>query len=112
MAVARGLLAIGVRPGEHVGILLPNRADFVESFFGVALCGAVAVLINARYRSGELAYVIENADLVAILTTGTVGAGDAVAFESQPAHGVRVDELFSAHGDAELGREIGVANGL
>lgn len=37
-----------------------------------------------------------------VLTTGTVGAGDAVAFESQPAHGVRVDELFSAHGDAEL----------
>ncbi len=69
---ARGLQALGVRPGDHVGILMPTCKDFAEVFFGIALCGAVAVPINARYRAGELAYVIENADLHTLVTTDVV----------------------------------------
>lgn len=75
MEIARGLRVLGVRPGEHVGILLPNRAEFVEVLFGVAMCNAVAVLINSRYRSSELAYVVGNADVVTIVTTGIVADG-------------------------------------
>jgi acyl-CoA synthetase (AMP-forming)/AMP-acid ligase II len=52
---ARGLQALGVQPGDHVGLLLPTCMEFPECFFGIALCGAVAVPINARYQSGELA---------------------------------------------------------
>ena len=66
---ARGLQALGVRPGEHVGLLLPTCFDFPEFLFGIALCGAVAVPINARYRATELQYVIQNADLVTLITT-------------------------------------------
>ena len=44
---------------------MPTSPDLVEMFFAVALCGAARVLINARYKAAELAYVIENADLVA-----------------------------------------------
>ncbi len=69
---ARGLQALGVRPGDHVGLLLPTCMEFPEFFFGIALCGAVAVPINARYQSGELAYLIENADLVTIVTTDQI----------------------------------------
>ena len=69
---ARGLQALGVQPGDHVGLLLPTCIDFPEFFFGIALCGAVAVPINARYQSGELAYLIENADLVTIVTTDQI----------------------------------------
>ncbi len=69
---ARGLQALGVGPGDHVGILMPTCKDFPEVFFGIALCGAVAVPINARYRSAELAYVIENADLHTVVTTDVV----------------------------------------
>ena len=72
MRIARGLRAMGVRPREHVGILMPTGPELVEMLFGVALCGAVAVLINARFRSAELAYVIENADLVTLLTTDAI----------------------------------------
>ena len=49
MARARVLKALGVRPREHVGLLLPTCPEFVEYFFAIALCGAVAVPINARY---------------------------------------------------------------
>jgi acyl-CoA synthetase (AMP-forming)/AMP-acid ligase II len=66
---ARGLQALGVRPGDHVGLLLPTCFEFPEFLFGIALCGAVTVPINARFRAGELRYVIQNADLVTIVTT-------------------------------------------
>ena len=68
MSVARGLLAQGVKPGEHVGLLASNSIAFVEAFFGISLMGAVVVPLNVRHKATELAYIIRNADLVAVLT--------------------------------------------
>jgi len=51
---------------------MPNCPDFVFAFFGAQLLGAVAVPLNTRYRTRELAYAIENADLVALLTSDIV----------------------------------------
>lgn len=72
MRRARSLQALGVKPRDHVGILMPTCPEFVELYFAIALCGAVIVPINARYRSGEIGYVVENADLVTLLTTDAV----------------------------------------
>ncbi|MBA2933600.1 acyl--CoA ligase [Sphingomonas sp. CGMCC 1.13654] len=69
---ARGLIALGVKPGEHIGILLPSGIAFVETLFASAMIGAVSVLMNARYKAPEMTYVAENADLVAIVTDDTV----------------------------------------
>jgi acyl-CoA synthetase (AMP-forming)/AMP-acid ligase II len=69
---ARSLQALGVRPREHVGLLLPTSFEFVELLFAIALCGAVAVPLNARYKHNELAYAIENGDLVTLITTDRV----------------------------------------
>lgn len=66
--VARGLVGVGVRTGDHVGVLMPNGIDCMAATFGVALAGAVLVPINVRYRSSELRYVLEDADLVTVLT--------------------------------------------
>jgi acyl-CoA synthetase (AMP-forming)/AMP-acid ligase II len=68
LRVARGLMALGVRPGEHVGLLASNSVEFMEAFFGVALMGAVVVPLNVRHKSPELGYIVGNADLVAVLT--------------------------------------------
>lgn len=65
---AAALARLDIRPGEHVGILMPNSVDFLLWLFGCALHGSVAVLINARYRSTELAYVVDNADLACLVT--------------------------------------------
>ena len=70
--IARGLHRLGVRPGDHVGILMPNCMDLVSAFFGVSLLGAVVTPLNARYRPVELAYVVRDADLVVLLTTDLV----------------------------------------
>jgi acyl-CoA synthetase (AMP-forming)/AMP-acid ligase II len=69
---ARALHALGVRRGDHVGILLPSCTEFVEVFFGIVLLGAVAVPVNARYRSHELAYLVKDADLVGLVTSTRV----------------------------------------
>ncbi len=69
---ARGLQALGVRPGDHVGLLLPSCIEFPEFLFAIALCGAVTVPINARFRAGELRYVIENADVSTLITTDQI----------------------------------------
>jgi fatty-acyl-CoA synthase len=69
---ARSLLALGVKPRDHVGILMHTCPSFVEVFFAAALCGAVIVPINARYRAAELAYVLENGDIVTLVTTDTI----------------------------------------
>jgi fatty-acyl-CoA synthase len=69
---ARGLWGLGVRPGDHVGMLMPNCREFAEAFFAISLLGGVVVPINARYKLAELGYVIDNADLVAVLTSDVI----------------------------------------
>ncbi|MDV7245124.1 MULTISPECIES: class I adenylate-forming enzyme family protein [Rhodococcus] len=66
--VARGLIALGVRRGDHVGLLAPNGIEFIEGFFGAALIGGVIVPLNARHKATELGYIVRNADLAAVLT--------------------------------------------
>ena len=63
VALARSLLGIGVTKGDHVGVLMPNCWDSVIVFYAASLIGAPVVLLNARYRSDDLAYVIPKVDL-------------------------------------------------
>jgi fatty-acyl-CoA synthase len=72
VATAKALRALGVRRGDRVGILMPNCPAFVEALLGVSLLGGVAVLVNARYRTEELAYVVRDAGLRVILTTDLI----------------------------------------
>ncbi|MER6975672.1 class I adenylate-forming enzyme family protein [Streptomyces carpinensis] len=67
--VARGLASLGVGRGDNVGVLAPNSQEFAEAVFGIALLGAVVVPLNVRHRSSELGYVIDHAELKAIVTT-------------------------------------------
>ena len=78
IANARSLRALGIGRGDHVGLLLPTCIEFVEAMFAVSLLGAVVVPINARFRPAEIAYVTENADLKAIITSNKFK--DAVDF--------------------------------
>ena len=51
---------------------MPNCPDFVLAFFGAQLLGAVVVPVNTRFRSRELGYVFENAELKVLLTSDIV----------------------------------------
>jgi fatty-acyl-CoA synthase/long-chain acyl-CoA synthetase len=66
---AAGLLSLGIRSGDHVGILIPNCVEYAETLFGITLLGAVAVPLNARHKATEIGYIIANARLVALVTS-------------------------------------------
>jgi fatty-acyl-CoA synthase len=70
--LARGLVGLGVRPGDKVGVLMANSPDCVAIIYGIALAGATVVPINTRYRAVELPYVITNAELAAIVTSDRI----------------------------------------
>ncbi len=55
---ARGLLALGVKKGDRVGIWAPNRAEWTIIQFATAKIGAILVNINPSYRLHELEYAL------------------------------------------------------
>lgn len=65
-AAARGLLALGVKTGEHVALWATNVPEWVVLQFATARIGAVLVNINPSYRPFELQYVLKQSDAVAL----------------------------------------------
>ncbi len=104
---AAAMVALGVQPGQHVGLFMPTCPAFIEAFYGISMAGAVAVPINARYQSHELAYLVRDADLVVLVTAGQVAEGldyrDRVRAAlpslagADPARGLSLDEAPMLH---------------
>ncbi|MFZ0215148.1 MAG: AMP-binding protein [Candidatus Dormiibacterota bacterium] len=67
-ALAKGLIALGVRPGEHVALDLANYPEFVVLQYAIASAGAVAVPLNYRLRAEELRYVLRQSEAVLLIT--------------------------------------------
>lgn len=65
--LAHHLLSAGVKPGEHVGMYLYNSTEYVEGMLACVKIRAVPVNVNYRYVEGELRYLFNDADLVALL---------------------------------------------
>ncbi|MFO0918657.1 MAG: AMP-binding protein [Planctomycetaceae bacterium] len=61
--VARALLSLGFRPGDHFGVWSTNVPQWVLLQFATARIGVVLVTINPAYRGSELAYTLQQADL-------------------------------------------------
>ncbi|HBM65987.1 MAG TPA: AMP-binding protein, partial [Pseudomonas sp.] len=55
---ARALMALGVQPGDRLGIWAPNCAEWCITQFASAKVGAILVNINPAYRSSELDYAL------------------------------------------------------
>jgi long-chain acyl-CoA synthetase len=63
-AVARMLARLGVRPGERVAMLIGNRTEFIEFFFGAMRAGAIPLPLNTRLAGATLAHIIADAACV------------------------------------------------
>ena len=62
-ALAKGLLFIGIKPGDKVGIWAKNVPDWLTIMFATAKTGAVLVTINTSYKLSEIEYLLKNADI-------------------------------------------------
>ena len=61
--MAKGLLAIGVKKGDHVGVWARNVPEWLTLMFATAKIGAVLVTINTNYKSHELEYLVKQSDM-------------------------------------------------
>lgn len=74
--LAAGLMALGVRPGDHVAVDMANLPEVVALKFAVARVGAVSVSINFLLRHEELAYVLRQSGARALITMDAFRALD------------------------------------
>ena len=62
------LKAVGVRPGDVVGIMLPNSPAFIYGLFSIWKTGAIAVPINILLKKDEIKYILEHSKMRAIIS--------------------------------------------
>ncbi|MDT5225779.1 MAG: 3-oxocholest-4-en-26-oate---CoA ligase [Mycobacterium sp.] len=65
--LAHYLIAQGVRKDDKVGLYCRNRIEIVIAMLGIIKAGAILVNVNFRYVEGELRYLFENSDMVALV---------------------------------------------
>lgn len=76
---AKGFMALGVKPGEHVMLFMPNSIEWIHAFYGLAKIGAVLVPVNTRFRTVDLEYVLRQSDAATLVIAHTFGGVDYVA---------------------------------
>lgn len=70
--MARGLVAIGVTKGTHVGLWAQNVPDWLTFLYACAKIGAVCITVNTNYKQSELEYLVKDSDMHTLcLTDGT-----------------------------------------
>jgi acyl-CoA synthetase (AMP-forming)/AMP-acid ligase II len=88
-AVAKALVACGLGKGEHVGVLMTNRPEFLSSVFGITLAGGVAVPLSTFSTPSELEHLIATSACSILLLEPRVLKKDFTAMlcELEPAIG-------------------------
>lgn len=74
--VARGLVAAGVQAGDHVGVWLVNRPEWVFLQWAIPRVGAVTVGLNTRYRVDDVAYAVDQSDCTTLVAADRSGPVD------------------------------------
>ena len=75
-AFAAGLVALGLEPGDRIGIWSPNNAEWVVAQFATAQAGLILVNINPAYRLAELEYALNKVECRAIITARSFKTSD------------------------------------
>ena len=76
---ARAMLALGIGPGERVGILRGNDERWLEVFYAAALIGAVTVPVNTRFKAAELAHCLRESECTSLFMVGSFLRIDFIA---------------------------------
>ena len=70
--MAKGLIAIGVTKGTHVGLWAQNVPDWHTLVYACAKIGAVCITVNTNYKQNELEFLVKDSDMHTLcLTDGT-----------------------------------------
>ena len=78
-AVARGLIDLGIGPGDKVSLWMMNRPEWIYAALAVMRIGAVLVPINTRFRTDDAAYVLNQSDSTTLIIAAQSGPIDYLA---------------------------------
>jgi long-chain acyl-CoA synthetase len=73
-ALAGRLQALGLRPGERIGLHLPNIPEFIVVYYAAQKAGLVPLSLNVTYAAEEIAYIVADAETSAVVTTAGLAA--------------------------------------
>ncbi|KAK6385539.1 hypothetical protein LTS17_001107 [Exophiala oligosperma] len=91
--LARGLLALGARHGDCIGVVAWNCAEYVELFFACGRIGVILVVLNTTYTPEELRRAIIASECKFLLAATTIGSRD---------NGPSIDALLDASGAIDV----------
>jgi fatty-acyl-CoA synthase len=77
--VAAGLIALGLKPGDRIGIWSQNNAEWVLTQFATAKAGLILVNINPAYRTHELEYALNKVGCKALILAASFKSSDYIA---------------------------------
>jgi len=98
-ALASGLLALGLAPGERVGIWSPNRPEWLLAQFATARVGLVLVNVNPAYRVAELEFALTKVGCRLLITAERFKTSDYLGMLAEVAPRVSTLEFVVTTGD-------------
>lgn len=76
---AKGLIALGVEPGERVALWMTNRPEWLVAMVAIAKIGAALVPLNTRYRTDDVAYTLAQSHSATLIVNARSGPVDYAA---------------------------------
>ena len=104
--IATGLISLGIKPGEHVGLCSLNSADWVAFYFGALKAGAVAVTLSGLLKGDELNLLVGHAKPRVIFTSET-----RLAEMERLKGGTGLEKIICHGGDMDLAHLMSLGSG-
>ena len=87
--LARGLIGLGVAPGDKVALWMVNRPEFIETMFAVLKIGAILIPVNTRLRTDDVAYILGQSDSSVLIIAERSGPVDYLGMVKELAPSLR-----------------------
>ncbi|MEH0421311.1 FadD3 family acyl-CoA ligase [Streptomyces sp. B21-083] len=79
MQAVRSALALGIGPGDRVGLCAPNSAEWIVAALGIQGAGGVVVPLNTRFKAAEISYILRRAGAKALFAASSFLGTDYIA---------------------------------
>ncbi|TNE58925.1 MAG: AMP-binding protein [Alphaproteobacteria bacterium] len=109
--LAAGLITLGVKKGDRVGIWSPNNVGWIIVQYATAKIGAILVTINPAYRTSEVLYVLNNVQCSVVILADQFKTSNYIEMmrELAPEIGSQGDGVLSSHNLPHLKHIIAIS---
>jgi long-chain acyl-CoA synthetase len=104
--IATGLITMGVRAGDRIGLCAPNSADWIAFYFGVLKAGAVAITLSSLLKREELTLLLNHSKPRAIFTSD-----DKLADLENLRASAGIEKTICPEGDMTLQQVLNMGSG-